>query len=246
MAARGEKPMAVDMARLLGAGAGAQARARWRDGGGRTPPDRPATPHSDRVAHVPGDPALVRRRSSASLCDVLGRCERRRMHVARLPRVVIGPTWVPNGHHVVRLCAARSSPVPTPPGRFYTSATSASRTRTGRPPGGDSSGARGSSGRPGSLATLQAATSSNDEPPELRPDRRDPGNGIEDFDLAATVTFGRDPDDQLDRAIDDNERGLKDTIRVNRNEIVEIAVRFTTYSGRSMYHRHILGTKTAT
>jgi spore coat protein A len=40
--------------------------------------------------------------------------------------------------------------------------------------------------------------------------------------------------------IDDNERGLKDTVRVNPGEIVEIAVRFTTYSGRYMYHCHIL------
>ena len=32
-----------------------------------------------------------------------------------------------------------------------------------------------------------------------------------------------DPDDELNHTIDDNERGLKDTIRVNPNEIVEIA-----------------------
>jgi FtsP/CotA-like multicopper oxidase with cupredoxin domain len=67
-----------------------------------------------------------------------------------------------------------------------------------------------------------------------------PDGGIGERDLAATVTLERDPDDQLDHAIDDNERGLKDTIRVNPNEIVEIAVRFTTYSGRYMYHCHIL------
>ena len=67
-----------------------------------------------------------------------------------------------------------------------------------------------------------------------------PEDGIEDRDLAATITLERDPDDELDHAIDDNERGLKDTIRVNPNEIVEIAVRFTTYSGRYMYHCHIL------
>ena len=54
------------------------------------------------------------------------------------------------------------------------------------------------------------------------------------------MTLERDPDDELDHAIDDNERGLKDTIRVNPNEIVEIAVRFTTYAGRYMYHCHIL------
>ncbi len=67
-----------------------------------------------------------------------------------------------------------------------------------------------------------------------------PDGGIEDRDLTATVRLERDPGDDLDHAIDDNERGLKDTIRVNPNEIVEIAVRFTTYSGRYMYHCHIL------
>jgi hypothetical protein len=35
------------------------------------------------------------------------------------------------------------------------------------------------------------------------------------------VSLGRGSDDELDHAIDDNERGLKDTIRVNPNEIVE-------------------------
>ena len=70
--------------------------------------------------------------------------------------------------------------------------------------------------------------------------REIPQDGIEDFDLAASLTLVRDPDDQLDHTIDDNERGLKDTIRVNPNEIVEIAVRFTTYAGRYMYHCHIL------
>jgi o-aminophenol oxidase len=67
-----------------------------------------------------------------------------------------------------------------------------------------------------------------------------PDGGIGERDLAATVTLERDPDDQLDHAIDDNELGLKDTIRVNPNELVEIAVRFTAYSGRYMYHCHIL------
>jgi FtsP/CotA-like multicopper oxidase with cupredoxin domain len=67
-----------------------------------------------------------------------------------------------------------------------------------------------------------------------------PDGGIGERDLTATVALERDPDDELDHAIDDNERGLKDTIRVNPNEIVEIAVRFTTYSGRYMYHCHIL------
>jgi FtsP/CotA-like multicopper oxidase with cupredoxin domain len=67
-----------------------------------------------------------------------------------------------------------------------------------------------------------------------------PEGGIGDRDLAAIVTLERDPDDELDHTIDDNEHGLKDTIRVNPNEIVEIAVRFTSYSGRYMYHCHIL------
>jgi spore coat protein A len=67
-----------------------------------------------------------------------------------------------------------------------------------------------------------------------------PEDGIEDRAITAAVTLERDPDDKLDHTIDDNERGLKDTIRVNPNEIVEIAVRFTTYSGRYMYHCHIL------
>jgi o-aminophenol oxidase len=67
-----------------------------------------------------------------------------------------------------------------------------------------------------------------------------PEGGIEDRDLAAAITLERDPDDKLDHTIDDNEHGLKDTIRVNPNELVEIAVRFSTYAGRYMYHCHIL------
>jgi FtsP/CotA-like multicopper oxidase with cupredoxin domain len=67
-----------------------------------------------------------------------------------------------------------------------------------------------------------------------------PENGIEDVAITAAVTLGRDPGDALDHTIDDNERGLKDTIRVNPHEITEIAVRFTTYAGRYMYHCHIL------
>jgi FtsP/CotA-like multicopper oxidase with cupredoxin domain len=74
-----------------------------------------------------------------------------------------------------------------------------------------------------------------------RPIRHEiPAGGIDDVEIAAAVTLGHDPDDELDHAIDDNERGLKDTVRVNPNEIVEIAVRFTTYAGRYMYHCHIL------
>jgi spore coat protein A len=69
---------------------------------------------------------------------------------------------------------------------------------------------------------------------------RIPRNGIEDVQITASVRLERDPDDGLQHTIDDNERGLKDTIRVNPSEMVEIAVRFTTYSGRYMYHCHIL------
>src|SRR5262245_41985411 len=67
-----------------------------------------------------------------------------------------------------------------------------------------------------------------------------PGHGIEDLAITAAVTLERDPNDELDHTIDDNERGLKDTVRVNPNEIAEIAVRFTAYSGRYVYHCHIL------
>jgi len=67
-----------------------------------------------------------------------------------------------------------------------------------------------------------------------------PEHGIEDRAITATVTLVRDPGDELGHTVDDNERGLKDTVRVNPGEIAEIAVRFTTYAGRYMYHCHIL------
>jgi FtsP/CotA-like multicopper oxidase with cupredoxin domain len=67
-----------------------------------------------------------------------------------------------------------------------------------------------------------------------------PDHGIEDLAITAAVTLQRDPDDELEHTIDGNERGLKDTVRVNPHEITEIAVRFTTYAGRYMYHCHIL------
>ena len=67
-----------------------------------------------------------------------------------------------------------------------------------------------------------------------------PDHGIEDLAITAAVTLERDPGDELGHTIDDNERGLKDTVRVNPHEIAEIAVRFTTYAGRYMYHCHIL------
>jgi o-aminophenol oxidase len=67
-----------------------------------------------------------------------------------------------------------------------------------------------------------------------------PEGGIGDRETTATVRLGRDPDDELEHVIDANERGLNDTVRVNPREIVEIAVRFETFSGRYMYHCHIL------
>jgi FtsP/CotA-like multicopper oxidase with cupredoxin domain len=67
-----------------------------------------------------------------------------------------------------------------------------------------------------------------------------PDGGISDGGTAATVRHGRGPDDELEHALDANELGLKDTVRVNPKEIVELAIRFETYSGRYMYHCHIL------
>ena len=63
-----------------------------------------------------------------------------------------------------------------------------------------------------------------------------PHGGITDTETAATVRHGRGTDDPLTHALDANEIGLKDTIRVNPNEIVELAVRFETHNGRYMYH----------
>jgi len=67
-----------------------------------------------------------------------------------------------------------------------------------------------------------------------------PEGGITDSTTAASVRHGRSPDDELEHVLDANELGLKDTVRVNPKEIAELAVRFETYSGRYMYHCHIL------
>ena len=56
----------------------------------------------------------------------------------------------------------------------------------------------------------------------------------------ATVTIGAAPDDGIQHALDDNELGLKDTVRVNPTEVVDIVVRFEDFAGRYMYHCHIL------
>jgi FtsP/CotA-like multicopper oxidase with cupredoxin domain len=67
-----------------------------------------------------------------------------------------------------------------------------------------------------------------------------PDGGITETTTAATVRCEREQDDPLTHAVDPNELGLKDTVRVNPREIVELAVRFETHSGRYMYHCHIL------
>jgi spore coat protein A len=67
-----------------------------------------------------------------------------------------------------------------------------------------------------------------------------PEDGVGDCELTALVRRERDPNDELEHVLDANERGLKDTVRVNPKEIVELAVRFEQFSGRYMYHCHIL------
>ncbi len=64
--------------------------------------------------------------------------------------------------------------------------------------------------------------------------------GITAAGTSATVRIGEVLDDGIPHALDDNERGRKDTVRVNRNEVVDIVVRFEVFSGRYMYHCHIL------
>ncbi len=43
-----------------------------------------------------------------------------------------------------------------------------------------------------------------------------------------------------DSELDENEKGLKDTIRVNPGEMVEVAAKFDGYLGRYVYHCHLL------
>jgi len=64
--------------------------------------------------------------------------------------------------------------------------------------------------------------------------------GIANATTGATVHIGRAPDDGVSHTLDENELGLKDTVRVNPNEVVDIVVRFEVFSGRYMYHCHIL------
>jgi spore coat protein A len=67
-----------------------------------------------------------------------------------------------------------------------------------------------------------------------------PDGGITDTGTSATVRIGRKLDDGIPHALDANELGRKDTVRVNANEVVDIVVRFETFAGRYMYHCHIL------
>src|SRR6266542_769335 len=67
-----------------------------------------------------------------------------------------------------------------------------------------------------------------------------PEDGITTRGTSATVRLGDAPDDGISHKLDDNELGLKDTIRVNPNEVVDIVVRFAVFCGRYMYHCHIL------
>jgi spore coat protein A len=67
-----------------------------------------------------------------------------------------------------------------------------------------------------------------------------PAGAVTAATTGATVTIGTAPDDRVPHALDENELGLKDTVRVNPNEVVDIAVRFETFAGRFMYHCHIL------
>jgi spore coat protein A len=67
-----------------------------------------------------------------------------------------------------------------------------------------------------------------------------PEGGITDNSTSAVVRIGAEVDDGINHALDANELGLKDTVRVNANEVVDILVRFETFAGRFMYHCHIL------
>ena len=54
---------------------------------------------------------------------------------------------------------------------------------------------------------------------------------------SATVRIGHAQDDVISHRLDDNELGLKDTVRVNPNEVVDIVVRlevFCRYRSREL------------
>ena len=45
---------------------------------------------------------------------------------------------------------------------------------------------------------------------------------------------------QQTNLVDLNEQGWKDTVRVNPGELVSIAMQFTDFTGRYMYHCHVI------
>ena len=67
-----------------------------------------------------------------------------------------------------------------------------------------------------------------------------PADAITTRGTSATVRIGQAPEDGISHELDENELGLKDTVRVNPNEVVDIVVRFEVFCGRYMYHCHIL------
>jgi spore coat protein A len=58
------------------------------------------------------------------------------------------------------------------------------------------------------------------------------------FDPSVNILNSIDP--QAEVALEENVKGPKDTVRVNPGEMVGIAMKFSPYSGRYMYHCHIL------
>ena len=54
------------------------------------------------------------------------------------------------------------------------------------------------------------------------------------------MRLGQAPEDGISHELDANELGLKDTVRVNPNEVVDIVVLFEVFCGRYMYHCHII------
>ena len=58
------------------------------------------------------------------------------------------------------------------------------------------------------------------------------------FDPSVSILNSIDP--QAELAVEDNVKGPKDTVRVNPGEMVGIAMKFSPYAGRYIYHCHIL------
>jgi len=66
-----------------------------------------------------------------------------------------------------------------------------------------------------------------------------PDGGITDSGTRATVRIGQAVDDGIPHALDANELGRKDTVRVNAHEVVDIVVRFEAFAGRYLSLIHI-------